>query len=207
MDNLIIFPYPDRMTDEPEKKNKGGRPRIYNKDFRNEICRRLAGGETLRSICRDDHIPDRTTIHRWIIDNEGEVIVDGDVIEEGFYHHYTRAREVGVDNMADEIIEISDSRAGDTYIDGDGKEQVDHAVIQRDRLRSDNRKWYLSKMAPKRFGADKTIRHQQLNAEGEATDPVPAQTQVNVYAKDIADSVHAEMEKAMKEANATEESA
>ena len=36
-------------------------------------------------------------------------------------------------------------------IDKDGNEVVNHNVIQRDRLRVDTRKWYLSKLNPKKY--------------------------------------------------------
>ena len=34
----------------------------------------------------------------------------------------------------------------------DGREVIDQAVVNRDRLRVDSRKWLLSKMNPKKFG-------------------------------------------------------
>jgi len=49
---------------------------------------------------------------------------------------------MGLDAMADEMLEISDSKDAD---------------VNRDRLRVDTRKWYLAKLAPKRFGNSKTV--------------------------------------------------
>ena len=34
-----------------------GRPSTYSQEIADEVCRRLAGGESLRAICRDEGIP------------------------------------------------------------------------------------------------------------------------------------------------------
>jgi hypothetical protein len=54
-----------------------------------------------------------------------------------FAESYARARNVGLDLLADEVIEIADDRGGNT---------------DRDRLRVDARKWYLAKLAAKKYG-------------------------------------------------------
>lgn len=48
--------------------------------------------------------------------------------------------------MADELIEISDAN----FTGPDGR--ADNALVQAARLRSDNRKWLLSKLLPKKYG-------------------------------------------------------
>lgn len=120
-------------------RNRGGRPTAYTEDIADEICRRLAEGETLRSICRDAHMPARSTVHRWVTENVN-----------GFSDQYARARDLGLDTMADELIEIADNEEGSW---------------KRDRLRLDARKWYLSKLAPKRYGD--RIAHEHSGPEGD----------------------------------------
>ena len=127
-----------------KKKGKGGRPSKYTKKNRREILRRLAAGESLRAICVSDHLPDRVTVARWV------------VVHRKFHAQYARARDVGLDQLADEIIEISDDSSED-LIPGESKRGeamnvANHARVQRDRLRVDSRKWYVSKLAPKRYG-------------------------------------------------------
>lgn len=185
------------MTDDTENKNLGGRPSKYSDELRKKICSRLATGESLRRICRDKDIPNRSTIHRWIIENIGEVKEGDTVVAEGFYDHYTRARDIGLDEMADEILDISDDGSND-WMDKEldnGRiiTVVDKEHIARSRLRTENRKWYLSKLAPKRYGNERTIRHQQLDADGEATDPL--KTEVNINMDEINQAVHGEMQK------------
>jgi hypothetical protein len=63
----------------------------------------------------------------------------------GFGAEYGRARSNGHELMAEEIIEIGDS---DILVNG----LPDNALVQRNRLMCDNRKWLLSKLLPRQFG-------------------------------------------------------
>lgn len=60
---------------------------------------------------------------------------------------YAQARAAMIDKIADDIITIADEEMIPT---GEGK--VDSAMVQKQRLRVDTRKWLLSKMAPKKYG-------------------------------------------------------
>jgi hypothetical protein len=91
------------------------------------ICERLSNGESLRGICRDDGMPQVSTVWRWMVDNEER------------RNQYVRAREEQADTLADEIVAIADN-ATDAQIA---------------RLQVDARKWFASKVAPKKYG-DKT---------------------------------------------------
>jgi len=107
-----------------------GRPTTYDPDVAAEILDRLAAGETLRAICRDEGMPPRTTIYQWITDNR-----------DNFSDRYMKAREAGALEMADAMMEIAAVGSGD---------------VQRDRLHVDTLKWALAKAVPKLFG-DKTM--------------------------------------------------
>lgn len=84
---------------------------------------------------------------------------------------YARATEMRADKMAEEIIQISDNVGGDVVKLPDGREIVDHAVVQRDRLRVDARKWILAKMNPKKYGdkVDLTSDNKALPADVKVT--------------------------------------
>ena len=57
--------------------------------------------------------------------------------DEAFATQYARARDIGLDKMADEALAITDDATpGDVNVA---------------RLRFDARRWYLSKLAPKRY--------------------------------------------------------
>jgi 23S rRNA pseudoU1915 N3-methylase RlmH len=72
---------------------------------------------------------------------------------------YARACESRAEVIADEIMEISDNVGGDVMILADGRQVVDNAVVQRDRLRVDTRKWLLAKLHPKKYGDHLDVEH------------------------------------------------
>lgn len=121
-----------------------GRPTSYTPEIAARICERIALGESLRSICRDEGFPPVPTVCEWVIKDR-----------DGFSEQYALARDIGLDLMAMETIEIADTpEFGEKLkIDADGNEEVTTGdMIEHRRLRVDTRKWYLSKLAPKRYG-------------------------------------------------------
>ena len=119
----------------------------YSKDVADAVCIRLSQGESLRSICEDDRFPTETTIRNWALDDV-----------QGFASQYTRAREIGYQCMADEIIEISDDSSNDVLKSETG-ERLNAEFVARSRLRVDSRKWMLSKMLPKVYGDKLELEH------------------------------------------------
>lgn len=126
-----------------------GRPSIYSQELADAICDRLADGKSLRAICLSEDMPSARAVHKWL-----ETKPD-------FVQQYARAREAQADCLAEEIIDISDEQVtmikrskhngGD---DKDGEQEVvfDPTAVARNRLRVDARKWYASKLAPKKYG-------------------------------------------------------
>lgn len=102
----------------------GGRPSDFTPEIANEICERIADGESLREICRGDGMPDRSTVRRWLSSNEE------------FRSQYAHAREEQGDVYAERVIEEA-TTATDAAIG---------------RLRMDALKWAAGKLAPKRYG-------------------------------------------------------
>lgn len=126
---------------------KQGRPTAFTEAISLLICERLAHGESLVSICKDERLPARGTVMRWLQEDH----------HTGFRDNYARAREAQADFYAEEIIGIADEEC--TYVkhgDGDEARKVevafDSAAVARNRLRVDARKWYASKVAPKKYG-------------------------------------------------------
>lgn len=118
----------------------GGRPSDYTAEIADEICTRLANGESLRAICnseRDDFMPHIGTVLRWVSQNNE------------FREQYAKAREIQAETHADDIVSIAD---GPTEAD-------DSVKTARDRLRVDARKWVASKLLPKKYGDKVTQEH------------------------------------------------
>lgn len=126
-----------------------GRPSDFTDAIANDICIRLAGGESLRGICRDEHMPDASTVFRWLASNSEKYT--------NFREQYARAREVQADALVDEILEISDDGTND-WMERKGADgenlgwQLNGEHVQRSRLRVDSRKWFASKVLPKKYG-------------------------------------------------------
>lgn len=129
-----------------------GRPSSYTEDIAETICERLANGESLVKICKDENIPSQPTIYSWL-----DKFPD-------FLKRYTRARRDQAEFLANEIIEIADEKPVRQFPSPDGgmDEGVDAAGVQRNKLRVDARKWYAAKVLPEKYG-DKL----DLNVSGE----------------------------------------
>ena len=129
---------------EEEGKDLGGRPTIFTPELALRICERLSGGESLRRICEDEDMPAATTVHQWVLEDK-----------EGFSKQYARARDIQAEVMFDEILDIADDGSNDlmTITKGDSSYEIENReVTSRSKLRVESRKWYLSKVVPKKFG-------------------------------------------------------
>lgn len=107
-----------------------GRPSEYSEERAIDICRQIAEGRSLASICRDDDAPDITTIYYWMRKFPE------------FSKRYSQARQDAADTLADEILRISD--------------ELEHATdpiqIQAARLRVESRRWIASRLKPQTWG-------------------------------------------------------
>ncbi len=107
---------------------KGQAPRTeFSQKLFDEICERLASGgdeNSLRQICNEDHMPDRTTFIKWS-KRTPELLAQ-----------YDRAYLARQDTYFDEIIDIADT-------------EVDPA---KGKVRIDARKWAWARMNRKKFG-------------------------------------------------------
>jgi hypothetical protein len=74
---------------------------------------------------------------------------------------------MGLDTMAEQLLEIADDGTNDFVADKHGGTTLNMEHINRSRLRVDTRKWYLSKLAPKRYGEKVDV-----NVGGQSENPV-----------------------------------
>jgi len=130
-------PFKQIEYEQEDEKTTAGRPVIYTEEIAQRICY-LIGTTTkgLKRICEDKSLPSKSTIYRWL--NEDE--------EGTFRDMIARAHEMRADMMAAEILEIAD----DNSLDKEAFVGGNH--IQRDKLRIDTRKFLLSKLSPKKWG-------------------------------------------------------
>ena len=107
---------------------KKGRPSVFTQDTADVICERIAAGESVRQISKSPDMPAQSTIYKWL--NENDV----------FSEQYARARETQAEIYAEEIISIADCSSEEA------------GAVAKARLQVDARKWYASKVAPKKYG-------------------------------------------------------
>lgn len=117
-------------------------PEIFDR-----ICERLAEGESLRSICKDNGMPRKATIFRFLADPENAAARD----------QYARAKEAQIEGLVDEMVEIADDGTNDWMEKVNQNGDVVGAIFKkeaaaRSKLRLDARMWAASKMLPKKYG-------------------------------------------------------
>ena len=128
-----------------------GRPSSYTAEIVEAICERLAKGEPMTVICREEGMPAPRTVRDW----EAAMPEVAAAI--------ARAREEGEYVMAEDCLNIADDGRRDYTVSEDGGAVVNHDHIQRAKLRIDTRLKLLAKFNPKKWG-DK-IQH--ADADGE----------------------------------------
>lgn len=106
-------------------KKRPGRPSKYSKELVADICNRLSEGEPLAAICRDDGMPDPSTVWDW------------QQIKPEVSQAIARAREIGEEVIAAGCLDIADDLR-------------DHPASRR--VRVETRLKLLSKWNPKKWG-------------------------------------------------------
>ena len=125
---------------------KVGAPSKKTQEMLDEICNGIASGKSARKMCLEVCI-NQNTLWSWIASDDE------------FAKQYARAKEKCADFYAEQIIEIADDGENDAYLDEDGNTRTNQDVIARSRLRVDARKWYASKLVPKKYGDKVTNEH------------------------------------------------
>lgn len=117
-----------RTAQSENAQKRNGRTSDYLPEVAEDICNLLIEGESLRSICKRPGMPIIRKVMRWLEQNEE------------FRHQYAHARETQVDCLVDEVIAIADDCIPDSV------------EVAKAKLRIDARKWYATKVAPKKYG-------------------------------------------------------
>lgn len=116
----------------------------FTQEIADIICERIADGESLRSICKDEALPSTVTVFKWLN------------AFDAFAKQYTRAREAQADALVDEILEIVDDGSND-WMERHDEEggntgwRENGEAIRRSALRVDARKWMAGKLQPKKY--------------------------------------------------------
>jgi hypothetical protein len=120
----------DKATGEAKPK-RIGRPPVWTPERKKEaqatICRRIAEGEGVATMCRDKSagLPDQSTVWEWLANDAS------------FAEMYARARETQADTLADQLLAVAD------------RQDIDPARL---RIMVDTRKWIAAKLKPRSYG-------------------------------------------------------
>lgn len=137
-------------------KDKGGRPSLYTDDLGAQICELIATSSmSMKSIAEKVNVP-IMTILCWLCPTHNNY-------KEEFAKMYTLSKDMQMDYLAEEIIDIADDGSNDymKIVKGDMEYNVeDKEWTNRSRLRVDARKWIASKLKPKRYGDKLDLNHE-----------------------------------------------
>ena len=123
-----------KKSKQEDGAKQTGRPTLCTPEVTEAICARLAGGESLRAICRTKGMPHVATVCRWVVTNEV------------FREQYMQAREAAGYAHADKIIEVVE------LLEGGLDPQAARAMM-------DGLKWAAERMAPKTHSPKHAIDH------------------------------------------------
>lgn len=110
-------------------------------------------GLSLRQACINVNVPSNSMLQYMAIDTR--------LIEQ-----YANAMEIRADLLAESMLEKTRDRSNDMYTDKDGNLRPNPVAVQRDRLIADKEQWYISVVAPKKYG-------NQLNINAEVKSSAP----------------------------------
>jgi transposase-like protein len=130
----------------------------YTPEKAEAILALMREGESLRKACEATGVS-KGSFLRWVDDVEG--LAD----------QYARAREEMLDAQAEELELIGDQAAN-------AETAVQVAGL---RLKADNRKWLLSKLAPKRYG-------DKLELSGDPKNPLQTVTRIELVPLGVSDA-------------------
>lgn len=117
---------------------KMGRPSKRTDSMVDEIIERLSDGEPLAAICRDNGMPNPSTVYDWMN------------ADPSLSQRFARAREDGFDAIARQALEIADMPPA--YTTGEGTARIDAGDVQNRKLQIETRLKLLAKWDPKRYG-------------------------------------------------------
>lgn len=129
-----------------------GRPSIFSQALADEIAERIADGETLKSICSEERMPNRSTVFRW------------EAQDRAFCDLLARAREAGAHAIIDEGREIADDGTND-WMERRGRDDqplgwiVNGEAVARSRLRLDQRWKEAEALLPRVYGKKLNVEH------------------------------------------------
>ncbi len=127
----------DKIAKGEKRKYEMKRRIVYTPEMADRLCEWVAGGQSLRSFCRQDDTPGLTTVFKWLDEHPD------------FAKHYARACDARIDAHIDDTVDIAD----DPELKADDK-----------RVRIATRQWNAERMRPKKYGS--LVKQELTGADG-----------------------------------------
>jgi transcriptional regulator with XRE-family HTH domain len=109
-----------------------GRRSTYTDEIAAEICQQIADGKSLRDVCKSANLPSRSTVSKWLKDED----------KADFQDRYGQAEIMRADNLFEDCVTIAEELP----------ETADRDDLARAKLQIDTKKWAAGKLNPKRYG-------------------------------------------------------
>ena len=139
----------------------GRPPYVWTDAIEHEILERLSNGQSLTLICAMPHMPTTPTVYKRLEQSPS------------FAFGYSRARENMGSVLFDQCLEIADDDSRDVIETPEGP-QVNHAAIQRDKIRIETRFRMAAKfnaaLSEKALPASVTVNHNTVQIDGRTLD-------------------------------------
>ena len=131
-------------------RGRGRPPEAVPAEIATKICEWIANGKTLREWCRIEGNPTWTTVYRWMEKDEE------------FSHRIAHAREMGHDAIAEETLEIIDTKPemAESWSKEGGSSHRDGAHVTWLKNRAEQRMKLLAKWNPKKYGDKVGVQHE-----------------------------------------------
>lgn len=133
-----------QWNDQAQEREQDGKfISSYTPEMGDQICHRLSSGDSMKTICKDEGMPNASTVFRWLREHPD------------FERNYNRAKQECADALVEEMLEIADDSRNDWMErngQGDKGWEFNGDNVQRSRVRIDTRKWIAAKLKPKKYG-------------------------------------------------------
>jgi len=127
---------------------------LYTDELAEQVLDLISQGVSIRKISALQGFPCRRVIHNWVNGDSGA--------PEEFNTRYHEARDAMVHTFAEQIVDIADEMMFDPET---GKERVpEKNEILANKLRTENRKWLVSRLKPDSYG-DRLALDAQVKGE------------------------------------------
>ena len=131
---------------------KPGKEFTYTREVFESIIARVATGESVRSICKDEGMPTRDTFFVWLYRDPSLADL------------YAHAKAISAYADEDELNEIGDDGTND-WMEKRNKDGevigwvLNGEAVARSRLRVETRRWLMERRMPTRFGQKVDLNH------------------------------------------------